>query len=93
MRYFIAATLLVLAPLAALAQEPDIKRGKALHDANCVACHGTHVYTRADRRIQSLHSLEQQVYRCRDNLGFEWPERDVNDLVAYLNRTFYHFEE
>lgn len=94
MRYtIIAAAVALLAPFGAGAQDIDMQRGKALHDANCTACHGTSVYSRADRRIQSLQSLEQQVYRCRDNLGFEWPERDVNDLVGYLNQSFYHFEE
>ncbi|QKT02670.1 cytochrome c [Ectothiorhodospiraceae bacterium 2226] len=93
MRYIIPTAVTLLASFAAGAQDTDVQRGKALHDANCTACHGTSVYTRPDRRIQSLHSLEQQVYRCRDNLGFEWPERDVKDLVAYLNQTFYHFEE
>lgn len=83
----------------ATAHAADIKRGQQLHDANCISCHasmmggdGTSIYTRPDRRIGSLDRLRTQVTRCKDNLGMTWPEQDIEDVVSYLNASFYKFE-
>lgn len=82
-------------------QAVDIERGKELHDENCTRCHasmmvggdGTEIYTRSDRRIDSLEGLNKQVRRCKDSLGMSWPEDQIADVVAYLNRNFYKFPE
>lgn len=94
---YIAATLAALLA-AGHAQAADIERGKQLHDANCIHCHasimggnGTAIYTRPDRRIESLPALQKQVRRCKNSLGISWPEDQVQDVVAYLNQTFYKF--
>lgn len=78
----------------------DLERGKELHDGSCINCHasmqggdGTGIYTRPDRRIESLAALQKQVQRCRDSLGMPWPSDQVADVVYYLNKTFYKFEE
>lgn len=78
----------------------DLERGKDLHDGSCINCHasmlggnGTGIYTRPDRRIESLTALQKQVQRCRDSLGMPWPSDQVDDVVYYLNKTFYKFED
>lgn len=78
----------------------DIQNGKELHDANCTSCHvgmqggdGTSIYTREDKRIESHPALIKQVKRCRDSLGIPWPEEHVNDVVEYLNTTFYKYKK
>lgn len=82
------------------AHAADIKRGKQVHDQNCIHCHasivggdGTAIYTRADRRIDSLAALNTQVHRCKNGLGVSLPEDQIQDVVAYLNHTFYHFKK
>jgi len=77
----------------------DIKNGKELHDSNCTSCHisiqggdGTGIYTRENNRIETYPALIKQVKRCRDSLGVAWPEEHVNDVVEYLNTTFYKFK-
>ncbi|MBD3610656.1 MAG: cytochrome c [Gammaproteobacteria bacterium] len=77
----------------------DIKRGKKLHDQNCLNCHSelmdglpNKIYIRNDRRIESYAALLRQVGRCKDNLGIAWPEDQVLDVVEYLNTKFYQFE-
>lgn len=78
----------------------DVSHGKELHDSNCTSCHisiqggdGSGIYTRENNRIETYPALIKQVKRCRDSLGVQWPENDINDVVQYLNTTFYKFEK
>lgn len=93
MRNLILSTLLASVWLAATpARAADLEHGKALHDSNCVNCHTTSVYTRPNRRIDSLEALNRQVQRCETALGVKWPAEDVADVVHYLNENFYKFK-
>ena len=78
----------------------DVNRGKSLHDDNCIECHvsiqggdGSGIYTREDRRIDSLPALRSQVNRCKNSMGVSWPEDQIDDVVAYLNSMYYKFPE
>ena len=80
--------------------EGDVKRGKELHDENCITCHanafggdGTGIYIRADRKIETYEALNTQVRRCKTALGVPWPEHQIDDVIAYLNQTFYKFNK
>ena len=86
--------------IAANAVKADINNGKELHDSNCTSCHismqggdGSGIYTRENSRMESHPALIKQVKRCRDSLGVPWPDEHVNDVVEYLNSTFYKFKE
>ena len=77
----------------------DIENGMRLHEENCISCHalrygndGTEIYTRPNHRIKNLAALKKQVNRCKDNIGLTWFDDDVNDVVEYLNKTFYQFK-
>ncbi len=70
----------------------DVERGKELHDANCVKCHDSSVYTREDRFVTSRDSLKTQVQRCNVNLGTQWFDEDVNAVTDYLNTNYYKFK-
>ena len=65
---------------------------QTLYDQHCVACHGTEVYTREDRKITSLPALEQQVRRCETALGLRWFDEDIADVSQFLNEHYYHFK-
>jgi len=48
--------LILLIPSAYAAALPgDSAEGKRLHDANCMGCHNTSIYTRKDRLIAVLY--------------------------------------
>jgi hypothetical protein len=93
----LSAAALVLAPALALAASATADTGsadaRALYDANCVKCHGPEVYTRADRRIQSLDALHGQVRMCEQNLGLKWFDDEIKGVASLLNREYYKFDE
>jgi mono/diheme cytochrome c family protein len=94
------ALSLTILGLATSAQAADLERGKTLHNENCTHCHismmggdGSAIYTRSDRRIESLAGLRKQVNRCKNSLGASWPPDQIDDVVYYLNQTYYKFED
>jgi len=91
---------LLAAPLFAGTAQADAGRGETLHNQQCIACHasrfgnnGAEIYTRSNRRVNSLEGLHKQVTRCKNNLEIAWFDDEVQDVTDYLNATYYHFEE
>ena len=89
----LAAVLLMpaLALAATGSDSSDSVDAQALYDQNCTRCHGPEVYTRADRRIDSLHGLQQQVRMCQQNLDLTWFDDQIDAVASLLNRKYYHF--
>jgi hypothetical protein len=85
-----AATLLLLASAAAAAAAAEFDAA-SYHDAQCMKCHGTEVYTRDPRRVNSFGALESQVAMCDANLGTKLFPDDLALLVEHLNTNFYKF--
>ena len=82
----LASTLAVGAPRDLLQQ------GKALHDAHCLRCHDTTIYTRKDRKIHTPAELEAQVARCAAGpANVQWSQRQIDAVASYLRQDFYHF--
>ncbi len=97
MRFF--GLLLPLLLLAGPAGAEPVS-GEALHAKHCVGCHqritqgnGSVLYTRENRRVNSLQGLARQVKRCKNNLQITLFDEDVAAIVRYLNDRYYHFEE
>jgi len=70
----------------------DSAQGKKLHDANCVKCHSTSVYTRPDRKITSLAALNERVVGCTHAAQVTLTDDEQKSLVQYLNEQFYKFK-
>lgn len=90
------ATLCTLAilgtgPVSAVAAA-DVNTGQELHAANCTSCHDSGVYTRQNRRVNSLAALRQQVQRCERAQGLRWFDDQLESVVQYLNQTYYRFK-
>ena len=84
MRAILAAALLVPGVAAAAG---DAANGERLH-RSCLQCHGTEVYV-PNARIKSLAALRKETARWADYYNPKFTPREVDDLVAYLNRDFY----
>jgi hypothetical protein len=82
---------LLAALYASSAQAADIDNGNDLHFENCTGCHDSTAYTRDNRVAQSLARLGTQVRLCKDNLGLTWFDDEVEDVIGYLNKEYYHF--
>lgn len=89
--------LLVLMAMPLMAQA-DITNGKTLYQQHCMACHasmtggdGSALFTRPNHKVTSLAGLGKQVRRCRDNLGLTLFDDQVQNIVDYLNVTYYKF--
>lgn len=89
MKFYCTVAVLVLS-LGSL-QAADIDNGDELHFSNCTGCHDASVYTRDDRRVRSLAQLGTQVRFCKETLGLTWFDDEVDDVIGYLNKTYYHF--
>lgn len=77
---------------SAIVQATDLKAGQSLHDANCQKCHDSSVYTRSDRKITSLDGLRKQIKRCELSQGLTWFDDQTEDVVQYLNSSYYKFK-
>jgi mono/diheme cytochrome c family protein len=100
MRAIIATVLLSSIALvgAVAGQRPDFAHGAKLHNVNCTACHGNMtggdgslLYTRSQRRVNSMKELKTRVHRCAAGLGLSWSSEDFTDVVHYLSERYYHF--
>jgi hypothetical protein len=88
---FVPATLalpLLLALTGAHAGD-EAADAHALHQQNCVKCHGPDIYTRPDRKVTSYDGLGRQVRRCETALGLRWFDEDIEAVTGYLNREYY----
>ena len=84
--------LILLMPSAYAAELPgDSADGSFLHDANCLGCHDTGIYTRKDRRIRSLDALKGQLANCSHIANLEFSAIEMQNIIKYLNDQFYQF--
>ena len=59
----------------------------------CGACHDSSIYTRKNRRVDSLSRLNSQVRMCDAQLGTSLFDEDITSIVNYLNDNYYHFDK
>ena len=83
---------ILLMPSAYAASLPgDSADGKRLHDASCMGCHDTGIYTRKDRHVQSLNALKKQLASCSHMAKKEFSATETQNILTYLNDQFYQF--
>lgn len=90
-RSMVCSLLLLTMSMPGPVSSADVEHGKNLVEEHCTRCHDSHVFTRPDHRIRSLEALQNQVERCEANALVNWPQKDVDDVVGYLDATFYKF--
>jgi mono/diheme cytochrome c family protein len=84
--------MILLIPGAYAALPGDSADGQRLHEANCMGCHNTSVYTRQNRQVRSLDALKQQLEGCGHVANKEFSAAETQNIIKYLNERFYHFQ-
>ena len=83
----ILAGLLISA--TSMAQGNSANGKKLYTQSKCNQCHGTEVFTRKDRKVNTLPALEAQVRRCDSNLNTNWFDDEIHDVTSHLNKQYY----
>ena len=85
-------TMVLLGNSSYAANDPVLAHGEKLHTDKCTSCHGTEVYTREDRRVNSKEALASQVNNCMKGAAkASWTASETSSVVEYLNIKFYKF--
>ena len=85
------SSLLSIAFAAQAALPGNSAEGKMVHDANCVKCHDSSVYTRKNRQIDSLASLNAQLSTCSHGAQVTLTDDERRNVIKYLSEQFYKF--
>jgi len=78
-------------PNTALSEQ--LEEGKELNTDNCTKCHDTSVYTKEDRKVQSLEVLTKRVKTCNSKTGAGLDEEELKALTLFLNTEYYKFDK
>jgi mono/diheme cytochrome c family protein len=80
-------------------EHADAKAGKKLLEKHCIACHassyggdGSEIYTREYHKVKTSKGLLAQVRACNTNLDLKLFDEEEQNVAAYLNQTYYHFD-
>ena len=72
---------------------PDVAQGKKLVDQKCMKCHDNRQYTRPNRIIHTYEDLRGRVEFCDGASGANFSFDDLDDVVEFLNVTYYKFKK
>jgi len=75
------------------ASESDGVDAHGLVEDNCTSCHGSEMYTREDRKVNSLSALKTQVEACNTNLDTGMSTEQLEAVATLLNEEYYKFDE
>jgi mono/diheme cytochrome c family protein len=75
------------------AELPDLERGRALYENHCVVCHTSKVHRRVPSLPLHTDDLRFIVTLWTSQQGLRWSRDDIEDVVHYLDRTYYGFEK
>lgn len=89
--FAVGLSLATLAPAPALAE--NFERGQALYGNHCQACHENLLHLQKSRKVQTLTELRKRIAGWAAHAGEDWGNSEVDDVLYYLNRTFYHFKD
>jgi len=71
----------------------DSNTGKKLYkNSQCMRCHSSEIFKAKSRKVTTLKKLESKIRLCDSKLSTNWFEEDIQDVVAYLNKSFYKFK-
>lgn len=87
-RLVLFAALLALFPAWASAQ--NFARGQELFQQHCQACHED-LHEARHRHAKSLGELRKRIEGWATHTNTGWQKDEVDDVLFYLNQSFYKF--
>ncbi len=69
------------------------ERGESLYLNHCLSCHESTAHIRENRRAMTRAEVRRWVARWSVQLELGWGPNEVDDVTAYLNRTYYRFAD
>ncbi len=87
----IQARIAVVLFCAALnAKADDFARGSDLYTHHCQSCHTDDLH-RSNQKVKNLVELRARVQAWAAHTGNGWRPQEVDDVVLFLNKSFYRF--
>lgn len=90
MRIFGIALFFAMAAQAAAAGDPT--RGEKLHQY-CLGCHGAELYVSPRAKVKTLAALKKETERWNERMNPRLTKQEIEDVVSWLNRDFYKFQD
>ena len=87
-RAYLAGALLLCSGQAR-PQPADFERGRLLYESHCVVCHTSKVHRRVPRLRVNRDHLRFIVTVWVRHESMRWSQQDIEDVVHYLDRTYY----
>ncbi len=86
--------IIISATLLSTALCADIEEGKeAFDESNCMDCHLKSHFKAREEKVNDYKKLHKTVSMCAYNSKTQWFDDELDDVVKYLNREFYHFKD
>ena len=93
LKYNIIVSALVLTALTVTpVQAQNFGRGEELYEDHCQACHEDLMHEK-NRKLKSLTELRDRVQAWATHTGNPWTREEVDDVLYYLNKSFYRFDQ
>jgi mono/diheme cytochrome c family protein len=67
----------------------DLDRGRMLHETHCSACHDSVAYKRDKKIATTYEEVRAQVVRWQTNTSLRWSDEDIDNVAAYLVKSYY----
>jgi mono/diheme cytochrome c family protein len=87
----LAAACLALSVSAA--EVPSLERGRALYENHCMVCHTSKVHRRNPPSAIDAEALRFIVKVWVEEQKLRWSAEDIEDVVQYVNSTYYRFSK
>ncbi|WP_455757679.1 c-type cytochrome [Sulfurimonas sp.] len=87
-------TILISTLILTTSLYANYKEGKSLFEgANCLSCHEYEHFKSRKDKVNSYDKLYKTVSQCAYNNKVQWFDDELEDVVNYLNKDFYHFKK
>jgi len=75
------------------AEVPNAERGRALYENHCVVCHTSKVHRRFPPSAIDTEALRYIVTVWVEEQKLRWSPEDIEDVVHYVNGTYYRYDK